>query len=319
MARKVKVVTTSLATFEDAKPPYNLRHPEPAENLRLGLSLVDAAGAQKPDLIVLPETFIAAGIPLQPGALVSVAQSIPGPTFDLLAERAQRYQSYIVAGLPLLEDGKVKNVAVLIDRGGKLVGLYAKMHPTEGELASGVVPGKEVGVFDTDFGRVALSICFDLNWPSMWSEMARMGAEVVCWLSAYPGGFPLFVYAWQHRYRIISSVWDYEARVIDITGRALAQTTRWDRLAIADLDLDKRLFSTDDQYEQILKIRSAYGNRVSVETLNEEHMFTLTSCDSSVSLDEIVAEFGLIEYKDYIARCSEAQLRARGTESRRGK
>jgi beta-ureidopropionase len=311
MARKVKVVTTSLATFEDVKPPYNLRHPEPVENLRLGLSLVDAAGAQEPDLIVLPETFIAAGIPSQSGALVSVAESIPGPAFDLLAERAQRYQSYIVAGLPLSEGTKVKNVAVLIDRGGKLVGLYAKMHPTEGELESGVVPGTEVRVFDTDFGRVALSICFDLNWPSMWAEMGRMGAEVVCWLSAYPGGFPLFVYAWQYRYRIISSVWDYEARVVDITGRALAQTTRWARLAIADLDLDKRLFNIDGQYEQILQIRSAYGNRVSVETLNEEHMFALTSCDPSVSLDEIIAEFGLIEHDDYIARCSEAQLRAR--------
>jgi hypothetical protein len=103
-------------------------------------------------------------------------------------------------------------------------------------------------------------------------------------------GFPLFVYAWQYRYRIISSVWDYEARVVDITGRALAQTTRWARLAIADLDLDKRLFHVDGQYEQILQIRSAYGNRVSVETLNEEHMFALTSCDSSVSLDEMVKQ-----------------------------
>ena len=40
---------------------------------------------------------------------------------------------------------------------------------------------------------------------------------------------------------------------------------------------------------------------------NEEHLFTLKSNDSLLSVDEVIAEFGLVEYRDYIARCTAAQ------------
>ncbi len=308
MSQKVRVATTSLATFEDVKPPYNLRYPDPRENIALGLSLLDAAGSQKADIALLPETFTAAGLPYERGALAKVAETIPGPTFDTLAARARRYGMYVVAGLPLKHgDEDVQNVAVLIDRQGGLVGTYAKMHPTEGEIASGVVPGNKGAVFQTDFGRVGLAICFDLNWPAHWAEMASQGAELICWLSAYPGGFPLQAYAWQHQYRIATSVWTYEARIIDFTGKILAQATRWGRLAVSDLDLDKRLFHTDGQYHHILDIQAKYGQRVDLETFNEEHLFTLQSDDPQLSVDEVIAEFGLVEYRDYIARCTDAQ------------
>ena len=46
MARIAKIATTSLATLEDTAPPFNLRYPNPADTLKLGLSMLDAAGAQ---------------------------------------------------------------------------------------------------------------------------------------------------------------------------------------------------------------------------------------------------------------------------------
>ena len=63
MARIAKIATTSLATLEDTAPPFNLRYPDPADTLKLGLSMLDAAGAQGADLAVLPEGFMAAGLP----------------------------------------------------------------------------------------------------------------------------------------------------------------------------------------------------------------------------------------------------------------
>ena len=60
--RKVRIGITSLATFESIRPPYNLREPSVSENLSLGLSLLDAAGANKVDIEVLPESFPYAGI-----------------------------------------------------------------------------------------------------------------------------------------------------------------------------------------------------------------------------------------------------------------
>jgi predicted amidohydrolase len=311
MPRKIRAVTTSFATLEDVQPPYNLRSPSVNENLALGLSLLDAAGAQQPDLVCLPETFTAAGMPYSAETWAEAAQPIPGPAFDALAERARRYGTYIVAGLPVLRDGRRENTAVLIDRQGHRVGQYAKMSPTEGEIHCGVTPGSQPAVFDTDFGRVGLAICFDLNWPSIWAEMAAQRADLVCWLSAYPGGFPLQSYAWTHRYPILSSVWSYESRVIDFTGRILASTTRWGRLAVCDLDLDRRLFHTDGQYDKILALQARYGARVRVETLGEEHLFTLECLDPALTPDAVIAEFGLTEYADYIEDCTRVQQQTR--------
>ncbi|MBK8022831.1 MAG: carbon-nitrogen hydrolase family protein [Chloroflexi bacterium] len=311
MPRRIRVATTSLATLEDVKPPYNLRNPTPQENLERGLAMLEGAGAQGVDLAVLPESLLSAGLPYEHAAINAAAQTIPGPAFDAIADCARRHNMYVVTGLPMRDGELLRNVAVLIDRKGELVGIYAKRHPTEGEIGSGIVPGDAAAVFETDFGRVGLAICFDLNWADLWATMAAQGADLICWLSAYPGGFPLAMYAWQHRYRVVSSVWTYEARVIDITGRTVAETSRWGRIAVCDLDLDKRLFHTDGQMQHILPIQTRYGQRVTVETLGEEHLFTLSSNDAALNVDDIIAEFGLVEYIDYVARCTIAQTSTR--------
>jgi predicted amidohydrolase len=309
MPRKVKIATTALATLEDTAPPFNLRYPEPADNLRLGLAMLEAAGRQNADIAILPEGFLAAGLPAR--RLRSVAEPLSGSSMTVIADCARRHSMYVVAGLHVLEDGLLFNIAVLIDRSGKIIGKYAKKHPTEGEIECGVIPGGVVPVFETDFGRLGLSICFDVNWPSLWDELKKRGAELVCWLSAYEGGLPLQAYAWRHRFVIATSVWPYHARVIEQTGRIVAQTSRWSRLVICDIDLDKRLFHTDDQAKHILPIQTRYGDRIRIETFTEEHLFTLESTDPALNVEEVVQEFGLVDYQTYVDRCTRAQQAAR--------
>jgi predicted amidohydrolase len=309
MPRMCRVVTTSTATLEAVQPPYNLRPPEPGANLSMGLSLVDAAGAQEPDLICLPEGFLGAGLTID--RKPALAEPIPGPVFDQLAARARQYHTYVVAGLYLCESDRVYNCAVLIDRQGKAAGIYRKKHLTEREIAGGMTPGDRAMVFDTDFGRVGLAVCFDFNWPQLWADMKDQGAEVVCWLSAFEGGFPLQAYAWTHGYRIVASVWPYHARVIDITGRIVAMTSRWNRLAMCDLNLDKRMFHTDGQADRLLAIHAKYGRRVEIETFTEEALITISSLDPQLTEAEVIAEFGLMDYGAFISRCTAAQEQAR--------
>ena len=310
MPRRIRIATTSLATLESTAPPFNLSCPEPADTLGLGLAMLEAAGRQNADIAVLPEGFPAAGLPAS--RLRSVAEPLSGPSMTAIADCARRHSMYVVTGFYLLEAGLLFNIAALIDRSGTIIGKYAKKHPTEGEICGGITPGEAVRVFDTDFGRVGLSICFDVNWPSLWQELKRGGAELVCWLSAYEGGLPLQAYAWQHRFVIATSVWPYHARIIERTGRILAQTSRWGRLAVCDIDLDKRLFHTDDQAKQILPIQTRYGDRVRIETFTEEHLFTLESTDPTLDIEMVVQEFGLVDYQTYIDRCTQAQQAARG-------
>ncbi|MCB1489041.1 MAG: carbon-nitrogen hydrolase family protein [Bauldia sp.] len=308
MARMVKITTTSLATLEDVAPPYNLRYPDPQDTLALGLSLLDAAGAQGTDLALLPETFMAAGLP---GTQIrNVAEPLDGPSFRAVAEMARRHQMYIVAGFFAEMDGEVFNIATLIDRKGELAGIYKKQRPTEGEILSGVTPGTDAPVFDTDFGRIAMAVCFDLNWQDLWASYAREQVDIVCWLSAYEGGFPLQTYAWMHRFTVVSSVWPYFARVIEPTGRIVSQTSRWGRIAVHNLNLDKRLFHTDGHQEKLISMQTRYGERIRLETFNEEHLFTLECLDPNLAIDRVIAEFGLTEYGDFIDRCTEVQSQA---------
>ena len=87
MNKIVRIATTSLATLEQRLPPYNLAHGDPVATLERALKLIDAAGAQKADLICLPEAFQASGLP---GTRIpEVAEAPGGPAFQALAERAR--------------------------------------------------------------------------------------------------------------------------------------------------------------------------------------------------------------------------------------
>ncbi|MBB3929991.1 hypothetical protein GGR25_001030 [Kaistia hirudinis] len=309
----LRIATTSLATLEDFAPPYNLAHPDPDETLARGLELIDAAGAMKADLVCLPETFKAAGLPAS--RIEELAEPLDGPSVRALAERAKRHRIHVVAGLFARIDGAISNVAILLDREGRLIGTYAKKHPTEGEIVGGVRPGSASAVFKTEIGRIGLAVCFDLNWRELWAEMKADGADIVCWLSAYEGGFPLQAYAWLHGFIVVSSVQSYAGKIIDRTGRILASTSRWGRLTSWDFDTGKRWLHTDGQGEAILAMQKAYGDRVRVETFGEEHMFSIESRDPALAVDTILNDMGLVTMEDYIARCDAAQRAGRGARS----
>lgn len=304
-----RIATTSIATLEPFAPPYNLSEPDPGETFARGLALVDAAGAQRADLICLPETFSAAGLPST--RIADLAEPLDGPTFAALSQSARANAVNLVAGAFLKRRGRVENVSVLFDRQGEIVGIYSKRHPTEGEIEGGVTPGSSVGVFDTDIGRIGLAICFDLNWRELWAAMKSEGADIVAWISAYEGGFPLQAYACLHDYVVVSAVQSYSAKIIDRSGRILTTTSRWGRLASATLDLDQRWFHTDGQAEKLLAVQQRYGDRLTLETRGEEHLFVISRLDPTLSLDMVVAEFGLVELGDYLARCTAAQARER--------
>lgn len=316
MTAILKIATTSLATLEDVSPPFNLRHPEPAETLALGLSLLDAAGAQSADLAVLPETFEAAGLPGR--RLAEVAQPLDGPGISAVADRARRHRMNVVAGFFVRDGNRITNRALLFDRDGNITGSYAKRYPTSGEIANGVEPGLSSGVFDSDIGRVGLAVCFDLNWSGMWAEMKAQGADLVCWLSAYEGGLPLQSYAWTYQYPIISSVWPYHAKLVEKTGRVTGTTSRWSRLGLFELNLDKRLFHTDGHMHKLVPMLERYGAAVRIESFTEEHWFTLESRDPALPVGEVIAAFGLVEYADFVAECEAAlaahQRKSSGTE-----
>jgi beta-ureidopropionase len=299
MPRKIWVTTTS----------HGSGRPTVEENTKATRDLLEAACALRPDIVCLPETFASSGVAYE-GA-EEVAQPVPGPITDMAADTARGYSTYVIC--PLLEerDGRVYNSAVLLDRRGEIAGIYEKIHPVTTSsdytlLEHGVTPGSEAKVFETDFGRLGILICFDINWPEEWAELKQRGAEIVFWPSAYSGGFPLQVYAFLHRYYVVSSTRS-DARIINVTGEIVERTGRANPIVSAQIDLEKGVFHGDFNWTQIGRLRERYGRGVTVRILHDEALMTIESQREDLTVAHIIEEMGLELLPDYVARSEQAQ------------
>lgn len=280
--------------------------PTVERNLERMQEALDAASAGGAHLICLPETFAQVGCPKE--LRQQTAQSVPGPVFDVLAQHARRHRTWLIAGTTeRMANGTMQNVAWVLNRQGELAGRYAKVHPTIGEIEGGITPGNTAPVFDTDFGRVGIAICYDIGWPAHWAALAEQGARLIVWPSAYDGGFPLQVYAWSHFVTVVSSVWGYHSKVIDVTGRVLTATSRWSRVAIRRVDLEKEVFHIDAQVKKLADLQRQLGAAVTVEGFSEENVFTVESNDEAWPMARIKQEFGLENFRDYHARATRVQ------------
>lgn len=294
MPRKVHIVTTS--GFPAEAPPN--------ENRAKALECIEAAGRRGAHLVCLPEGFL--GHPSKESV-----EPLPGPTFDALAEQARKQGVWVVAGLYVRDragTGSLQNCAVVVSPQGNLEASYAKVHPTIEECeGTGVVPGSEPTVVETDFGRIGLAICYDIGWPSHWADLARLGAELVVWPSAYDGGVPLSYYAWANHYHVVSSVRTAYSKVIDISGYVAASTNQWHAVVDATADLEQEVFHADYNEETLQKIEAEMGPMVTLRCSDEERYFTLESNDPELPLALVKARYGLESFRDYHARATQVQ------------
>jgi N-carbamoylputrescine amidase len=217
------------------------------------LALVERAGRMGSDIVCLPE-FSAA--PVRAGQFA--AEPVPGPAVEAFAALAAKYKTYVI--VPMLEDvGRPKhyNTAVLLDRGGRVVGKYRKTHlchPVGGESET-TCAGDELPVFKTDFGTIGVSICMDIHYPELYTTLALKGAEVIFWPSAamdYTGDLIESIVnarAVDNQVYFVASHFVQapylvgkhygRSRVVDCTGRVRADTGHFEGLALAEVDLDQ--------------------------------------------------------------------------------
>ncbi|MBR6808152.1 MAG: carbon-nitrogen hydrolase family protein [Clostridia bacterium] len=252
--------------------------------------------SQSPDMIIFPEIVFIMYPQNEP---LSYAEFFP-LAIEGMKSVAREVNSYVVFNIyEPIDDEKRYISNIMINKNGEIAGKYRKMYPTEGEMASGVVPGVEHTVVDTEFGKIGIATCFDIGFRDFWKKLADMGAQAVIWTSAYDGGNLLDAYAVVHGYWVISSVRTFRSRVIDPAGRTVAESARWDNVCLCDVDLDMELFHIDDQIPKISEIRRDFGEAVLVQTLSEDNIFTVASLDPSVFVKEIKNAKGLISYREY--------------------
>lgn len=255
---------------------------------------LEQASCRNPDIVCLPEIFPA-----------NDPESVPGPITEHLAQWAKEHNCYAICPLKVKDGELIYNSAVVIDRTGKIIGRYDKIHITEGGLKGGTTPGLETdpAVFETDFGTIGIQICFDVNWPKIWERLKEKGADIVFWPSAYPALRQLATHAWTNEYYVVSSTMGSVSAIFDISGDIIDRSGKYCQWAEAVLPMSKRLFEVDYHIKKMREVEQKYGSRIELKWHHEEGWFTLASLVPDLTVEDIMEEFGLVPLKPYITRC----------------
>jgi predicted amidohydrolase len=235
--RKVRVGTVYLRPKDST----------PEKNMDLWCGQIDAAGKLGLDIVCLSEAILQIGTGRDVNTL---AEPIPGPSTERLGAAAKRNRIWVVAGLTERDGDRVYNTAVLLDREGRLAGKYRKVHLPREEWLKGITPGTEYPVFRTDFGTIAIQVCYDWFFPEPAAIFAQRGAEILfapTWGDTMPDqdgraqGETIFrTRARDNGLYLVPSVYDGNSMIIDPMGRILVSSGGREGVFWRELDLNAR-------------------------------------------------------------------------------
>jgi len=263
--------------------------------------IVDREGAKGVDLVALPETW--SGNADQKDR---EAETLDGPTISATAVLARKHHMYVVSPIDRQDRGLRLNSSVLLDREGQVVCVYDKVYPywSEFDVQPIVCVGQEAPVYEADFGRIGMAVCFDVNFPEVWQRLADNGAELVIWPSAYSAGTSLQSHAINHHYYIVSTTQTVDCLAYDITGREILYEKSNDvNITRLTLDLDRGIYHQNFNIDKRDSLLAEHSEDVVQEQwLDLEQWFVLQARKPGVSARALAQEYGLEELRDYLNR-----------------
>ena len=157
------------------------------QNLENAIKFIEESAQQKAQLIAFPENFLYLG---HEDDFSKTAETIPGAMVDKFCHLAEKHEISILMGTILEKDPdnekRVYNTSLLIDKKGKIVAKYQKIHLFDALLADvnleeskKITAGKSLVVCQHDIGKIGLAICYDLRFPVMFQKLVEKGAEII--------------------------------------------------------------------------------------------------------------------------------------------
>jgi predicted amidohydrolase len=265
------------------------------------------------DLVVFGEYFMARGADSLAQNAVRLDEVTPR-----VSACAKRHDCYLVVPMVLKEDNppdRYTNAAMLMGRDGRLVGIYRKVHPCTDlkyeSLEGGMTPGSNFPVFNCDFGRVGIEICYDVFYPDGWDALAKQGAEIVALPSETPQTSRPSAYALQHRYYVVSATPRDHAAVYNPLGMIDAQATQ-EGVLVHEIDLSYAITGWAEGLDGGESLKRRFGDKVGYTYYNGEDAGIFWSNDPKTSIGQMMREFGYPEPKDDVERSRVLQDNVRG-------
>lgn len=172
---KIKVAAIQMPTVTDKM-----------QNVRTAGIYLEKIKDEKPDFVILPEMFCC---PYQTQNFPVYAEEEGGPVWQQLSEYAKQYGIYLIGGSMPEKDteGKVYNTSYVFDRQGKQIGKHRKVHLFDIDVKGGqtfkesdtLTAGDHDTVFDTEFGKMGVMLCFDIRFPELARMMVNDGAKAI--------------------------------------------------------------------------------------------------------------------------------------------
>ena len=156
------------------------------ENVRTVKTYLEKIKDENPDFVILPEMFCC---PYQTENFPIYAEKEGGPVWQQLSGYAKQYGIYLIGGSMPEKDaeGNVYNTSYIFDREGKQIGKHRKVHLFDIDVKGGqtfkesdtLTAGDSDTVFDTEFGKIGVMLCFDIRFPELSRMMVNDGARIV--------------------------------------------------------------------------------------------------------------------------------------------
>ena len=162
-------------------------------NLERSERLIKKAISQKANLIITPE--VSSKFSLNKKKLLEVATTMNNDSYLLgIKKLAKKYKKWILIGSLIIKNKKkLLNRSVLINDKGNIITFYDKIHMYDAKLSKSekyfesktFKAGKNIKVVKLPWGKLGLSICYDLRFPNMYRKMSKKGAIFLSIPSAF--------------------------------------------------------------------------------------------------------------------------------------
>ena len=155
------------------------------DNLHKAAKLIDKIGKEDVDMVVLPEMF---SCPYNTKNFPIYAEEEGDYSYKLLSEISKRNNIYLIAGsIPEKEGSNIYNTSYVFNRQGEKIAKHRKIHLFDIDIknkqrfreSDTLSAGDKVTVFDSEFGKIGLCICYDFRFPELARLMVDKGAKVI--------------------------------------------------------------------------------------------------------------------------------------------
>lgn len=155
------------------------------DNLHKAAKLIDKICKEDVDMVILPEMF---SCPYNTKNFPIYAEKEGDYSYKFLSDISKRNNIYLIAGsIPEKEDNNIYNTSYVFNRQGEKIAKHRKIHLFDIDIknkqtfreSDTLSAGDKVTVFDSEFGKIGLCICYDFRFPEIARLMVDKGAKAI--------------------------------------------------------------------------------------------------------------------------------------------